>query len=92
MVSALRPLGVALRRLAFIPKPRRRVYVLIGFDGEAVSQAHDRLETVWQMGGTPFAQLYQPADHWIEYSHEWKALARQWSRPAIMAAIHGGWD
>lgn len=90
--TMLRPLQHAISRLAWLPKWRRRVFALIGFDGETISQATDRLECIWQMGGTPFAQLYQPADHWIDYSREWKALARTWSRPAAMAAAHGGWN
>ena len=33
-------------------------------------------------------QLYQPEDRWIDYSPEWRALAKKWSRPAAMVASH----
>jgi hypothetical protein len=88
-VGALKPLETAIKRLS-LPRYKCRVYVLLAFDGETPEEATERLEAVWQLGGLPFAQLYQPADHWIEYSREWKQLARTWSRPAAMAAIHQG--
>lgn len=42
----------------------------------------------WEAGAMPRAQLFQPEDKWIEYSDEWKALAREWYRPAAMRAAH----
>ncbi len=65
-----------------------RCYVLCGWNGETVDQAERRLEACWQIGVLPFAQLYQPADRWIEYNRGWRALARKWSRPAAMLACH----
>lgn len=91
-VAALRPLEEALYRLRFLRHNQRRVYVLLAYGNETLSDAKKRLETVWKLGGAPFAQLYQPADRYIDYSREWKQLARTWSRPAIMAAAHGGWN
>lgn len=85
---ALKPLETAIRRLSFLNRRQLRVYVLIGYGGETIPQAAERLEAVWQAGGLPFAQLYQPADRWIEYPREWRQLARAWSRPAIMFAQH----
>ena len=90
-VGALRSVEKAIGRLSFLPKWKIRVYTLIAFNSESMMGAEARMEAVWNMGGTPFAQLYQPPDEYIEYSSEWKALARTWSRPAAMAAIHGGW-
>lgn len=64
-------------------------YTLIGFEGETIPQARERLEAVYQIGCLPFAQLYQPDDHYIEWSKEWKRFARTWSRPAATKSMHG---
>lgn len=89
--AAIGPLREAVGRLGFLRQWQRRCYVLIAFNGEMLSETEERLEAVWQAGATPFAQLYQPPDHYIGYAREWKALARTWSRPAAMAAMHGGY-
>jgi len=62
---------------------------MIGLD-QTMQEAENHLRTVWYLGGMPFAQLYQPSDHFIQYSLEWKALARTWSRPAAMFSKNGG--
>ena len=69
---------------------RVRVYALLGYDGETIDRATERLEAIWAIGAMPFAQLYQPPDRWIDYSAEWRTLAREWSRPAIMQGMHKG--
>jgi hypothetical protein len=84
--KALKPLEMALNKLAFLGRNKLRVYTMIGL--ETIEQARARLMKVWDMGGMPFAQLYQPPDEYIEYNWEWRNLARQWSRPAIMRAIN----
>jgi hypothetical protein len=61
-------------------------YVLIGFDGESIESAAERLQAVWDLGCMPFAQLYQPPEKYIEYPREWKRLARNWSKPMIVRA------
>lgn len=86
--ESLKVLRRAIDRLSFLPRKKLRVYVMVGWNGETIAQAEARLEAVWAAGGLPFCQLYQPADHWIEYAPEWKALHRTWSRPAAMAAMH----
>jgi len=85
--AALKPLRRAVEGLPFLTRHQRRCYVLIGFN-ETLREAEERLEAVWEMGCLPFAQLYQPADHYIEYPHEWRSLVRTWSRPAAMIAMH----
>ena len=80
----------AMQRAATLLTPhfgRRqlRCYVLIGPNQEA---SLCRLECCWDYGLLPFAQLFQPADRLIEYSPEWRHLAREWSRPAAMFASH----
>lgn len=59
-----------------------RCYVLIG---DNQSENEERLQTVFRAGALPFAQLFQPIQK-INYSREWKRLARTWSRPAAMKA------
>lgn len=67
---------------------RLRCYVLLAFNGQTTNEAQEHLENVWQAGFVPHAQLYQPPDKWIEYSKDWRDLARDWIRPAIMRAKH----
>ena len=88
--AALKPLRRAVARLSFLGlrSNRLRCYVLIGFNGETIEEAEARLEKVWEIGCLPFAQLYQPADHWIDWASGWKHLARRWQRPAIIRATH----
>jgi len=87
-VGSLLPLSRAIEKLSFLRRGQLRCYVLLAFNGETITDAIERLEAVWGIGCLPFAQLYQPPDRRIEYSREWKSLARTWSRPAAMAAAH----
>ena len=82
----LRPLERALAKLAFLGRKKLRDYSMVGYDGESLSAAESRMMSIWELGGMPFAQLYQPVDRFIDYPPEWKDLARNWSRPALMAA------
>lgn len=86
--GALDPLARMVKDLSFLPRYKLRCYVLIAYGDETIKEAEKRLESVWDIGCLPFAQLFQPSDHFIEYSKEWKRFARTWSRPAAMAAIH----
>jgi hypothetical protein len=93
--KAITPLKDALEKLEFFGRDAYGLikkiycYTLIGFDGETIPQAQERLEEVYRAGALPFAQLYQPDDHYIEWSKEWKRFARTWSRPAAMKSMHG---
>ena len=71
----------AVDLLADFPTNKKRCYVLIGHDDD-IAEAEDRLETVYNMGFLPFAQLFRDGNKKKEYSKEWRALARKWSRPA----------
>lgn len=86
--AALPHLEQAVRRLGFLSRRQLRCYVLIGFNGETLDEASERLEAVWRIGCLPFAQLYQGPDRYMDYSSEWRQLAREWSRPAAMFAVH----
>lgn len=88
--GSLKPLKVAVRRLTGLSRQKLRCYVLLGFNGETTSEAIARLEDVWAVGCMPYAQLYQPPDRFIEYSSDWKAIMREWSRPAAMVTNHKG--
>ena len=85
--GALKPLEKALNKLAYFDRRKLQVYCMIAKD-ETIDQARTQLEAIWALGGMPFAQLYQPAEKYIDYSPEWKALVREWSRPAAMFANH----
>lgn len=81
----LRWLERAARILDGIPLRKRRCYTMIGYNGESLSEAERRIESVFALGFMPFSQLYQPPDAKQPakiYSSEWKALNRKWSRPA----------
>ncbi len=82
--GALGPLREAVQRLAFLGREKLFCYVLIG--RESIGYARARLEAVWRAGCFTFAQLYQPSDEWIVYGHEWRDLARTFSRPAATRA------
>lgn len=86
--GGLEPLRKAIGKLKGLSRDKLRCYVLIGFNGETISAATERLEQVWEAGAMPFAQLYQPSDKYIKYPKEWRHLARAWSRPAAMRSLH----
>jgi len=84
--EAIKPLERAKKMLEGFTREQLRAYVLLAFNNETILEAQERLEAVWALGFMPFAQLYQPADKYIQYSKDWRALARTWSRPAAMKA------
>lgn len=81
-ILRLRSAGLSLRQV--------RCYVLCGFGGDTPAEAEARLEHVLRVGSLPFAMLYQPADKYIEYPRDWRALQRKWTRPAAMLAATEG--
>lgn len=85
--AAIKPLVKAIKKLSFLPRQKLRCYVMVAYNGETLAQAEARLRRVWKLGAMPFAQLFQPPDEYIDYSYEWKTLARTWSRPAAMKAL-----
>ena len=85
---AVKQLEEARKVLHKIPQKKLRAYTLIGFGNDTIAKATARLERVWELGCIPHAQLYQPDDSWIEYSYDWLALSRLWSRPALMYGLH----
>lgn len=68
---------------------RLRVYVLIGQPKDTFEVARQRLQSMVDIGFTPFAMLWRPsrsAEMKYERGTEWRAFARQWMRPAIVHA------
>jgi hypothetical protein len=83
--STLPELKQAARRLAYLGREKLRCYVLIGYDGESLAEAEERLQLVWKAGVMPFAMLYQPPTaQRLTYAPEWHRLQKIWSRPALM--------
>ncbi|RPJ04650.1 MAG: hypothetical protein EHM36_09685 [Deltaproteobacteria bacterium] len=72
--------------LSFLPEKRRRCHVLIGWNGESMEQAEERLVKVFDAGFLPFAQLYQGIFGKDLWSLEWKRFQRKWDRPAAYKA------
>jgi len=87
--SSIKPLERVSRILDGISMNKRFCFVLIAFDNETLLQAEKRLETVYNLGFLPFAQLYQTEQKRL-YSKAWKQLARKWSRPAAFKAYMKG--
>jgi hypothetical protein len=58
---------------------KKRCYVMVGFRDD-ILEAEKTLESVFEMGFMPFAQLYDR--HPIKDIRPWKKLVRKWSRPA----------
>lgn len=88
--EAIRPLERARRKLDGFSISQLRCFVLLGFENETIDQALERLIAVWDLGFLPFAMLYQPPDGYIEYSQEWRKLAKNWTRPARTKAFMRG--
>lgn len=65
---------------------KKFVYVLLEPQrGQSIDEARKRLEAVYELGFFPFAQIYRsPADGKVINLPEWRALAKTWSRPALI--------
>lgn len=84
-VGAVKHIEKAGELFSSLHRNKKRCYVLIGFDGESIKQAEKRLIKVWDLGFLPFAMLYQGDDK-IEYSQDFKKLAKTFCRPAATKA------
>lgn len=91
--DAFETLESAARRLlaaGFTARSHRlRCYVLIGGAKDTLADAGARLQSMIDIGFTPFAMLWRPSTPSAERiapGPEWKRFHREWSRPAI---IHG---
>jgi hypothetical protein len=87
--GAIGPLREATRQLSFLSRDKLRCYVLVGFEGETVTNAARRLAEVWEAGCMPFAQFYRDGNgKRAALTPEWQRLVREWSRPAAMRVMH----
>jgi hypothetical protein len=84
--DALADLAPALELLSFLPRDKKRCYVLWGFGGESLARSEARCRRVWELGALPFAQLYQPIGGHTSWPLDAKRAARRWQRPAIIKA------
>jgi hypothetical protein len=78
----LKPLEKAAEMFIHLKRWKKRCYTMIGFQGETIAQATARMQSVYDLGFTPFCQLYQGAEK-LAYDLEWKNLQKRWSRPAL---------
>jgi hypothetical protein len=59
--------------------------VLVGHEGDTLDLARERLEWVFEAGGTPFAMYYRPGDDQrFKIPSAWGRFVRAWSRPAMI--------
>lgn len=68
---------------------RQRVigcYVLVGYRGDTLEAARERLEWVFGIGGTPYAMYYRDENGKDTRTSEWVKLVRGWIRPAAIFA------
>jgi hypothetical protein len=70
---------------------RLRCYVLIGYPKDTFALAEARLNSMLDIGFTPFAMLWKPDDDIKSQEKwrpkpEWKQFQRRWARPAIIHA------
>ena len=87
------PLRFAIENLKpYFTRRQIRCYVLIGYPGDHLNRAQERLKRAYNMGTLPFAMRYRkPAKSMnktlVHHEREWNILTRQWSRPAIIKTI-----
>ena len=85
--AQIKPLIEAANLLAYLGRNKLRCYVMVGFRGETIGKAQERLQAVWDAGCLPFCQLYQPPERRLVYPQEWRNMQRLWSRPAATKRI-----
>jgi hypothetical protein len=66
-----------------------RAYVLIGYPGDSIENAHGRLKDTARLGIIPCAMLWRDEAK-DAHSDDWKQFARFYKRPAITSQIIGG--
>lgn len=61
---------------------RAKCYVLIGYPGDTMGAAEQRLRQTWDAGFVPFAMLYRSNDGKVDSI--WSRFQRTWVRPEII--------
>lgn len=78
--------AIAKLREAGFTRNQLRCYCLAGFN-EPIQQSEGRLRFIYECGGLPFIQLYQPPQEKKRISEKDKAFVRSWSKPAAIKAM-----
>jgi len=92
--NAERSLNQAVNRLSkYFKRDKIRCYVLIGYEGDTLERAENRLRKAWEIGTLPFAMRYRTPDPswngtYLFKERSWNLLARQWTRPAIIKSLN----
>lgn len=76
----------------YFSRDKIRCYVLIGYEGDTLVKAGERLKDAWDIGTLPFAMRYRtPAGQWertyLFSERQWNLLTRKWTRPAIIKSM-----
>jgi hypothetical protein len=87
--AMLEPVRKARARLDWLGRWQVWCYVLIGFDGETISQARSRLQDVWDAGCMPYASLWQPTEgKRLRYDKYWTALSEVYRIPQLTEGVN----
>jgi len=87
------PLRIAVENLRpFFNRKQIRCYVLIGYPGDTINKAEERLKCTWRIGTLPFAMRYRKPTKsfnksFVYHERGWNLLTRQWTRPKIIESI-----
>ena len=93
MPHAEKPLIRATQMLKkYFKRDKIRCYVLIGYKGDTIEKAENRLKRAWEIGTLPFAMRYRTPDSkwggtYLFKEREWNLLQRKWSKPGIMKSM-----
>jgi len=79
----------------YFKRDKIRCYVLIGYKGDSLEKAEERLRWAWDIGTLPFAMRYRTPEPLLQGTYlftdrRWNLLTRQWTRPAIIKATMKG--
>lgn len=70
-----------------LSRERVSAFVLIGYNGDTMDKAEERVRAVWEAGAMPFAMLYRnQAGEYPQPEKEWRSFQRSWVRPAAIRA------
>lgn len=87
-MGAMDNLASVGKLMASFPRQKKRAYVLIGYQGESITQADKRLRQVFNMGFDPMAMLYRDDSMGLNaWTSDWRRLAKLWSRPAAYRSM-----
>ncbi len=78
--NMIRTLERVRKTIKSISRKKLRCYVLVGFEGETVKAADQRIRAVYNLGFDPFAQFYQgPGEQ--DKTSDWKDFCFTWCQP-----------